>query len=99
MDSCVAKNPMPELAAQGSIQNAGLFCRTKEVRFQCPCPAEQKNSMLILIAMVVFLVLITVGTDVIEGAPEMAGQSLGDYMRPNSKVTMDMYVEVKYNSM
>ena len=53
--------------------------------------------MLILIAMVVFLVLITVGTDVIEGAPEMAGQSLGDYMRSNSKVTMDMYVEVKYN--
>ena len=55
--------------------------------------------MLILIAMVVFLVLITVGTDVIEGAPEMAGQSLGDYMRSNSKVTMDMYVEVKYNNM
>jgi hypothetical protein len=54
--------------------------------------------MLILIAMVVFLVLITVGTDVIEGAPEMAGQSLGDYMRSNSKVTMDMYVEVKYNT-
>ncbi len=53
--------------------------------------------MLILIVMVVFLVLITVGTDVIEGAPEMAGQSIGDLMRSNSKVTMDMYVEVKYN--
>ena len=53
--------------------------------------------MLILIAMVVFLVLITVGTDVIEGAPEMAGQSLGDYMRSNSKVTMDIYAKAKYN--
>ena len=37
--------------------------------------------MLILIAMVVFLVLITAGTGVIEGVLQMASESLGGFMR------------------
>ncbi len=39
------------------------------------------NSMVILIAMEVFLVLITAGAGVIEGLLEMASQSLGGFMR------------------
>ena len=39
------------------------------------------NSMAILIAMEVFLVLITAGAGVIEGLLEMASDSLGDFMR------------------
>ena len=39
------------------------------------------NSMAILIAMEVFLVLITAGAGVIEGLLEMASDSLGGFMR------------------
>ena len=39
------------------------------------------NSMAILIAMEVFLVLITAGAGVIEGVLEMASDSLGGFMR------------------
>ena len=39
------------------------------------------NSMAILIAMEVFLVLITAGTGLIEGLLEMASDSLGGFMR------------------
>ena len=39
------------------------------------------NSMAILIAMEVFLVLITASTGVIEGLLEMASDSLGGFMR------------------
>ena len=39
------------------------------------------NSMAILIAMEVFLVLITAGAGLIEGLLEMASDSLGDFMR------------------
>ena len=40
-----------------------------------------RNSMAILIVMEVYLILITAGTGVIEGVPEMAGESLGVFMR------------------
>ena len=39
------------------------------------------NYMLILIAIEVFLVLITAGTGVIEGVLQMASESLGGFMR------------------
>ena len=39
------------------------------------------NSMAILIAMEVFLVLITAGAGVIEGLLEMASDNLGGFMR------------------
>ena len=39
------------------------------------------NSMAILIAMEIFLVLITAGAGVIEGLLEMASDSLGGFMR------------------
>ena len=39
------------------------------------------NSMAILIAMEVFLVLVTAGAGVIEGLLEMASDSLGGFMR------------------
>ncbi len=40
-----------------------------------------RNSMAILIAMEVFLVLITAGAGVIEAVLEMASDSLGGFMR------------------
>ena len=39
------------------------------------------NFMAILIIMEVFLVLITAGTEVIEGVLQMASESLGGFMR------------------
>lgn len=39
------------------------------------------NSMAILIAMEVLLVLITAGAGVIEGLLQIAGESLGSFMR------------------
>ena len=39
------------------------------------------NSMAILIAMEVFLVLITAGAGLIEGVLQIAGENLGEFMR------------------